>query len=99
MNAPELDRSAAPDDESAQPEEIQPTLKIQTFKPASLAELQLSQEGNWSKGDVVKQPIHQFIPTAEMSEFYIKLKAVSQTRETDQTSYPTMVVIAKSQEN
>jgi hypothetical protein len=38
-------------------------------------------QANWSRWDVSKRPIHQFIPTADDSEFYQKLKAVAQNDE------------------
>ncbi|MBD2541487.1 hypothetical protein [Coleofasciculus sp. FACHB-SPT36] len=38
-------------------------------------------QANWSRWDVSKRPIHQFIPTADDSEFYQKLKAVAQSDE------------------
>ncbi|MBD1879540.1 MULTISPECIES: hypothetical protein [unclassified Coleofasciculus] len=38
-------------------------------------------QANWSRWDVSKRPIHQFIPTADDSDFYQKLKAVAQSDE------------------
>ncbi|MFE1744546.1 hypothetical protein [Coleofasciculus sp. H7-2] len=38
-------------------------------------------QANWSRWDVSKRPIHQFIPTADDSDFYHKLKAVAQSDE------------------
>lgn len=50
-------------------------------KPITFPEiLPLGEEG-WSREQVVKQPILQFIPMPEDSEFYCKLKAVYQDQE------------------
>ncbi|MBD2741459.1 hypothetical protein [Coleofasciculus sp. FACHB-1120] len=38
-------------------------------------------QADWSRWDVSKRPIHQFIPTADDSDFYHKLKAVAQSDE------------------
>ena len=34
-------------------------------------------EADWGRWDASKRPIHQFMPTADKSEFYLKLKAVA----------------------
>ncbi len=47
----------------------------------SLRSTHKNYQANWSRWDVSKRPIHQFIPTADDSEFYQKLKAVAQNDE------------------
>ena len=49
---------------------------VPTFKPATSADLELFTNGNWSNSISHQQPIHQFIPTPEPSDFYSKLRAV-----------------------
>lgn len=38
-------------------------------------------EANWSRCETKKQPIHQFTPPPDVSDFYLKLKAVAQQQE------------------
>ena len=62
--------------------EIKPgELPIQPFKPALLPMSNPSPQEIWLKSEIPRQPIHQFIPVAEAPDFYVKLKAGSQTDE------------------
>jgi hypothetical protein len=38
-------------------------------------------EANWSRCEVNKQPIHQFTPPPDASDFYLKLKSVAEQQE------------------
>jgi len=38
-------------------------------------------QADWSRGEAGKRPIHQFTPSAEVSDFYLKLKAIAQNPE------------------
>lgn len=68
---------------------------IHTFKPTDLAELSpLVPQNNWSRDEAVRQPIHQFIPAIEASNFYIKLKAVSQSDDFWQPSREPLILTA-----
>ncbi len=43
--------------------------------------LRYTYDANWSRCEVNKQPIHQFTPPPDFSDFYFKLKAVVQQQE------------------
>jgi hypothetical protein len=71
---------------------------IHTFKPTDFSKLNtLVPQGNWSRDEAVRQPIHQFIPAIEASNFYIKLKAVSQSDEAWQPSFEPLILTAGDQ--
>lgn len=38
-------------------------------------------DANWTRCEITKQPIHQFTPSPDSSDFYLKLKAVIQQQE------------------
>lgn len=50
---------------------------VQPFKPSVDTDLDVLFEFHRSQAEARKQPIHQFIPTSETSDFYTKLKAVA----------------------
>ncbi len=70
---------------SSQPATLEPNLadtSIPTFKPSSNDPYESTELLNWSKQQTAKHPIHQFVPAPTASEFYDKLKAVAQRKET-----------------
>jgi hypothetical protein len=53
----------------------------QPLKAKADAGTRPTHDANWSRSEVSKQPIHQFTPPPDSSNFYLKLKAVVQHQE------------------
>ncbi|HEY9598655.1 MAG TPA: hypothetical protein V6D33_13390 [Cyanophyceae cyanobacterium] len=73
----------------AEPEHLSPTPQIteeqkeapvqpdkQRIEVSTSHQTRLVHEANWPRYETSKQPIHQFIPPPDSSDFYLKLKAV-----------------------
>ena len=50
-----------------------------------------SYDANWSRCEVNKQPIHQFTPPPDPSDFYLKLKSVAEQQEAMPTTLKTLL--------
>jgi hypothetical protein len=53
-------------------------------EPLTNAGTSLTYDADWSRCEVSKQPIHQFTPPPDASDFYLKLKAVVQQEDLTQ---------------
>lgn len=51
-----------------------------------------SYNANWSRCESAKQPIHQFTPQPDSSDFYLKLKAVVQSKEEIPPKVETLLI-------
>lgn len=61
-------------------------------EPLTNASTSLTYDADWSRCEVSKQPIHQFTPPPDASDFYLKLKAVLQQEDLTQSSTVTPIV-------
>ena len=50
---------------------------IRPYQPGPDADADMDELALWAQGQVMQHPIHQFIPTAGFSGFYVKLRAVA----------------------
>ncbi len=53
------------------------TLATGGFRPGAYLDASNNHQANWERLDASKHPIHEFVPPAEPSEFYVRLKSVA----------------------
>lgn len=61
-------------------------------EPLTNATTSLTYDADWSRCEVNKQPIHQFTPPPDASDFYLKLKAVLQQEDLTQVNSLTPII-------